>query len=193
MDEERLVPTNCMRACTAVVTELSWNDSKSENSRYRAEVEFIKPADWQKELEVLFQEVFDDEGHLVQDARNSDSQAGIALAKIRAVYPKYTQEMLSKASVNKLMNIKQVRTILGTTKSINERIPGNFYKRLQHFVDSKEKGEEKVDKNGNKMGFRKREFEYWPLIKVVKIYTKADALSTGELTDGQTASQIFNL
>ena len=26
LDEERLVPTNCMRACTAVVTEISYND-----------------------------------------------------------------------------------------------------------------------------------------------------------------------
>ena len=25
LDEERLVPTNCMRACTAVVTEISYN------------------------------------------------------------------------------------------------------------------------------------------------------------------------
>lgn len=37
LDEERLVPTNCMRACTAVVTELSYNFSNSERSRYRAE------------------------------------------------------------------------------------------------------------------------------------------------------------
>lgn len=27
LDEERLVPTNCMRACTAVVTEISDNFS----------------------------------------------------------------------------------------------------------------------------------------------------------------------
>ena len=43
LDEERLVPTNCMRACTAVVTEISYNDSKNDFQRYRAEIEFIKP------------------------------------------------------------------------------------------------------------------------------------------------------
>lgn len=42
MDEERLLPTNCMRACTAVVTELSYN---YKNERYRAEIEFISPDD----------------------------------------------------------------------------------------------------------------------------------------------------
>ncbi|KAK5710822.1 hypothetical protein LTR15_012799 [Elasticomyces elasticus] len=35
------------------------------------------------------------------------------------------------------------------------------------------------DKNGNKITNPKREFEFWPLIKVVKILTKAEALSTG--------------
>ena len=36
-----------MRACTAVVTELSYN---YEDAAYRAEIEFISPADWRKEL-----------------------------------------------------------------------------------------------------------------------------------------------
>jgi hypothetical protein len=39
-------------------------------------------------------------------------------------------------------------------------------------VDSKEKSTNDNKKQG-------REIEYWPLIKVVKIYTKSDALSTG--------------
>lgn len=54
LDEERLVPTNCMRACTAVVTELSFNHSNNEAAKYRAEIEFIKPEEWRKELNVLF-------------------------------------------------------------------------------------------------------------------------------------------
>lgn len=58
LDEERLVPTNCMRACTAVVTELSYNYSKVEAAKYRAEIEFIKPEEWRKELDILFKEAF---------------------------------------------------------------------------------------------------------------------------------------
>ena len=45
LDEERLVPTNCMRACTAVVTEMSWNDSADPFSKYRGEIEFITRED----------------------------------------------------------------------------------------------------------------------------------------------------
>ena len=50
LEEERLDPTNCMRACTAVVTEISWNSSEDESARYRAEVDFIDHSDWEKDL-----------------------------------------------------------------------------------------------------------------------------------------------
>lgn len=51
-----------MRACTAVVTEVSWNASEDENQKYRAAIEFIRPEDWEKELKVLFQELLDGNG-----------------------------------------------------------------------------------------------------------------------------------
>lgn len=179
LDEERLVPTNCMRACTAVVTELSYNHSNSEASRYRAEIQFIEPEEWRKELKILFDEVFDENGTITREISNPDSQAGIAYAKIRAVYHRHTKEMLANSTIDSLMRAKSVTDVLGTTRRINEKEPHDFYRRLQNYVDSKEKGTEKLDKNGNKITNPKREFEFWPLIKVVKIYTKADALSTG--------------
>ncbi|KAI7569412.1 hypothetical protein KC317_g3361 [Hortaea werneckii] len=179
LDEERLVPTNCMRACTAVVTELSYNHSNSEASRYRAEIQFIEPEEWRTELKILFDEVFDENGTITREISNPDSQAGIAYAKIRAVYHRHTKEMLANSTIDSLMRAKSVTDVLGTTRRINEKEPHDFYRRLQNYVDSKEKGAEKLDKNGNKLTNPKREFEFWPLIKVVKIYTKADALSTG--------------
>lgn len=42
LDEECLAPTNYMRACTAVVTEIQYNDSTDPASKYKAEVEFIR-------------------------------------------------------------------------------------------------------------------------------------------------------
>lgn len=78
LDEERLVPSNCMRACTAVVTEISYNDSQKESSKYRAEIEFIQAEDWRKELELVFKEAFDEEGKLVREATNPDTEAGVA-------------------------------------------------------------------------------------------------------------------
>ncbi|OQO03091.1 hypothetical protein B0A48_11346 [Cryoendolithus antarcticus] len=158
LDEERLDSTLCMRACTAVI-------------------EFIRPEDWERELKILFKEIFDHEGHILKEAHNPESEAGIAYAKIRAVNHKHTNEMLGKSTVASLMRVPTVQSVLGTTKRINSAECASFYTRLQHYVDSKEKI--KLDKNGNKKTNPKRHFEYWPLIKVVKIYIKADALSTG--------------
>jgi GTPase SAR1 family protein len=172
LDEERLVPTNCMRACTAVVTEISYNEVNIESARYRAEIEFIQPEDWRRELAVLFDEVFDAKG-LSKDAHNPESIAGVAYAKIRAVYPKHTKDMPRNSTIDQLMSIPSVRGILGTTKCIQSRDCASFYQRLQHYVDSQQKS------NGSKGAKPIREVQLWPLIKVVRIYTKADALATG--------------
>lgn len=178
LDEERLVPTNCMRACTAVVTELSYNETKSENARYRAEVQFVQPEEWRRELDYLFHELIDPvKKGINKEARNPDTVAGVAYAKIRAVYPKHTKEMLSKSSVDHLMSVPAVNTILGTTKRINSSDCESFYQRLQHYVDSKQKVA--LDPAVKKKTKSRRELEVWPLIKVVRIYVKANALSTG--------------
>lgn len=65
LDEERLVPTNCMRACTAVITEISYN---TDTMPYRAEIEFIDPEDWRRELKILFQELLDSNGAVSRES-----------------------------------------------------------------------------------------------------------------------------
>ncbi|KAL1639287.1 hypothetical protein SLS58_008129 [Diplodia intermedia] len=176
LDEERLVPTNCMRACTAVVTELSYNESDDAEDRYRADVEFIKPEEWYKELEILFGDLLDGSGKISKEVTsNPDSEAGIAFAKIHAVYPHRTKESLASGGLEALKRDATVNNILGTVKHIADSDNNKFYKKLQTYVDSQEKntGQKKDKKTETKR------MEYWPLIRVVKIYTKAPALSTG--------------
>jgi ATPase subunit of ABC transporter with duplicated ATPase domains len=84
LEEERLVPTNCMRACTAVVTEMSWNSSKLPGEKYRADIEFISAAEWQKDLELSLSELIDANGQVSRDCTNPDSEAGIAYAKVKS-------------------------------------------------------------------------------------------------------------
>jgi hypothetical protein len=62
-----------------------------------------------------------------------------------------------------------VREVLGTVKTVERRQPDLFYTELQQYVDSREKT----------TGDSTKKMEFWPLIKVVRIRTKADALSTG--------------
>jgi hypothetical protein len=51
-----------VRACTAVVTEMSWNDSDDPFKKYRAEIEFINPKDWEKDLKASLDELTTESG-----------------------------------------------------------------------------------------------------------------------------------
>ena len=168
------MPTNCVRACTASPTEISFNYSNNPRKLYRAEIEFISLQDWTKELQVLFKDLLDGSGQISRDATKADSEAGIAYEKVKAVYPQKTREMLAQATPEDLANEPAVRAILGTSKKLTKGTAEELYQAMQHYVDSKEKstGAAKRPKADSTM-------EYWPLIKVVRIYTKADALSTG--------------
>lgn len=93
-----------------------------------------------------------------------------------AVYPNKTKDMLANSTVAELMNAPEVKSILGTTKTVERAGLDTFHRILQYYVDSKEKTTGQSNKN-YKGG--KKAMGFWPLIKVVRIYTKADVLSTG--------------
>ncbi|KAI0876004.1 hypothetical protein GGS24DRAFT_453177 [Hypoxylon argillaceum] len=175
LDEERLLPTNCLRACTASPTEISFNDSDDPQELYRAEIEFISAEDWLRELRVLFTDLLDGSGQIARDATKADSDAGIAYAKVKAVYPQKTREMIANAKPEDLASEPAVRGILGTIKRLKETTAKKLYRGMQHYVDSKEKSTGPID-NKKRVDVP---MEYWPLIKVVRIFTKAHALSTG--------------
>ena len=171
LDEERLVPTNCMRACTACVTEISYN---YQDKPYVAKIEFIGIADWEKELKILFEDLLDNNGNVSKDCSNEDTDAGVAYAKIKAVYPHKTKEDIANSNIKTML--REVSHILDSERNLEETDSLIFYKKLQSFVDSKEKSTGKKDRDGKK---EKTEREFWPLIKVVRLYVKAPALSTG--------------
>ncbi|PSN67808.1 hypothetical protein BS50DRAFT_550852 [Corynespora cassiicola Philippines] len=177
LDEDRLVPTNCMRACTSVVTEISWNNSTDPARKYRAEIEFISSADWEKELGILFKDLLDEEGRVCRESAFADHHAGIAWAKFHAAYPDKTKESLGKCSIAQLMREQSVMQVLDTVKEINKADAARFYTALQNYVDSKEKATGKT-KSGRPKS-KGPQMEFWPLIKVVKIYVRSAALSTG--------------
>ncbi|KAI8234419.1 Nuclear GTPase SLIP-GC [Colletotrichum sp. SAR 10_96] len=151
LDEERLLPTNCLRACTASPTEISYNKSDDPSELYH---------------------IFDDKGNVSRECTNPDTEAGIAYAKIKSVYPSKTNKMIAESSPEKLANESEVRRVLGSVKKLKSTTAKELYNGMQRYVDSKEK---------NNHLKKDVPMEYWPLIKVVRIYTKANALSTGAI------------
>ncbi|OAP64869.1 hypothetical protein AYL99_00841 [Fonsecaea erecta] len=173
VDEECFVPTSCMGACTAVVTEISY--SRPGDSPYVAEVEFISRDDWRRTLEVLFQDLLNSSGQVFPECMNENSEAGIAYAQVKAVYPELTKEEMAKVPVDKLMEHENV-ACLGTKRDIESEDGTAFYKGLQHFVSSKNTIGVR-DRDGREK--KPREVGFWPLIRVVKLYVKAPVLATG--------------
>ncbi|KAI0481588.1 hypothetical protein F4859DRAFT_512731 [Xylaria cf. heliscus] len=176
LGEDKLVPTNCFRACTAVVTEISFNFSDNPDHRYTAEVEFISVEDWDRELEYLFHDLSASSGEVSNHGQLEDD-AGIAWAKIKAVYPKLTKQMLGQTNAKALAADPAVKSLLGTTTVVRKPTAKELYEGIQRYVDSKKKMSfATLDNEENNS---ERKLELWPLIKVVRIYTKADVLSSG--------------
>ncbi|RYP45152.1 hypothetical protein DL768_008470 [Monosporascus sp. mg162] len=197
LQETQMVPTNCVRACTAVITEISWNPSDNPEERYVGNIEFISKEEWRSELDHLFSDLMQSNGSFTGDATNKATDAGVAWAKIKAVYPHITKEALAETDADSLVNDT-----------------ATFYNAIKVYVDSKQKfpfpkskdttpnkhdklradsiqddsyddsvnGDEAETDNAEHDGApytEKRDMELWPLIKVVRVQTKADVLSTG--------------
>ncbi|KAL8725127.1 MAG: hypothetical protein Q9181_006531, partial [Wetmoreana brouardii] len=171
LDEERLVPTNCMRACTAVVTEIAYNN---QDIPYRGLIEFIQPSDWEAELKLLFQDLLDSNGKISNEYVKEDTDTGIAYAKIRAVYPNKSRDDIIRSDFQSML--QEVTHVLGSTREIGESDASQFYKRLQQFIDSQEKTANDTSRQRKNVT---KKMEFWPLIKVVRLYVKSPALATG--------------
>ncbi|KAF4817083.1 Nuclear GTPase SLIP-GC [Colletotrichum siamense] len=168
LDEERVVPTNCMRACTAVITEISYNTEEDAGKKYRAEIDFLSRAEWTQELLQLHRDILDDNGKISKDTRDESSDAGTAYAIIRSVYPDLTPEELEQTHPTALASRPVLQPVLGQTMTIEEKTCDVFYDKVQAYVDSEENGKSQVPT-----------IAYWPLVRAVRIFLKSKVLSTG--------------
>lgn len=159
LEEERLVPTNGMRASTATVVEIAYNFGPQ---RYRAKVEFISSEEWTHYLEILFGDIKD--GKLSGASGAAREEYLVACAMIKAVYG-FRPGDIENYTVAQLVNHEHIRGVLGEVKEFAHDDPDAFHHQLQGYVDSKEK--------------TTREMAYWPLIRVVRVYVKAPILQTG--------------
>lgn len=188
LDEECLVPTNCMRACTAVITEISHNSSDRDEEKYRAEIHFITRDDWNKELRIMLKDMATGQDQLGTEHTSSESEASIAYDMIRSVYPFLTSDEVKKGRFDEkeLIDHVSVKELLGTVKKVSSSNSKDFMDLLKRFIDSKEKTRG-----------RKKEpdvMEYWPLIKVVKVFVQSPILESGlvlvDLVSGAASRRV---
>ncbi|KAF7924899.1 hypothetical protein EAE99_006376 [Botrytis elliptica] len=167
IDEEMVVPANAMRASTSVVTEISWNDSDDPEKAFRAEIEFISEMEWKEEMDILLDDLKNaTKGEDV--SVKSGSEASTAFAKISAVWPSVTLSKLKGMTSQELFDqIDGVSNILDCHLEIAERKAKPFSREINKYIDSNNK-----QKSSNGISF-------WPLVRCVRIYTKAEILRHG--------------
>ena len=158
--EKVFVPTSDMRACTATCVEVAWNDR--EGKPYQAVVEFISPEEWRQDLELLVGDLESDRISI----KDSDSPAGIAALKIKAVYPAVNVEELSTDDVDRLMEVHEVARILGKEKDFAADTALEVHNRLKAYVESRD-------------SLLKAKVDRWPLIRKVRMYCPSWVLATG--------------
>jgi len=155
LGEESILPTSGMRACTAVVVEVSYNQKEDG---YHGEVEFLDRKEWYRELELLLKDVIHDNGK-IKRSPDLQSEAGVAMAKIKAVYGLV-------AKFEKLRQITNITRHLGTTKHIHNTDAVAFRRQIDRYIDSTSDGVSV----GN---------EFWPIVKIVRISGPFRVLSSG--------------
>lgn len=126
IDEKGMLATNCMRAATAVATEVAYNDGPR---RYKAEVKFIQPDEWKRELEILRHEMLDE---------NPDINAiRTTREKLKAVYPELDDGNLPHTTMEMLLGHPRIANRLGASLLIEEDDPKTFADKLKPYIDSK--------------------------------------------------------
>ncbi|XP_039177255.1 nuclear GTPase SLIP-GC isoform X3 [Crotalus tigris] len=159
LDEEAMLPTSAMRACTAVVVEIS---RAAEGSPYEADVEFLSWEEWNKELEALLEDMKDKAGILKKRCPDRKTEAGAAYSRVKAVYGRVDE-------LEKLEDRQGVTQHLGTVKRICAETAADFHMKIEKFIDSRTDNLREM-KGG----------EFWPIVKCVRIrVAKAEVLRTG--------------
>lgn len=176
-----------MRACTACVTEISYNDDDDDENPFKAEIDFVSPDEWIREIKTFLDDVAaknaagnlnldgeddneevesndSDEGQGEEDLGGDDTDRSVA--KARAVYANMDNEVLLESSVHDLMRHPNVHGVLGMTQTFKAQKAEELREMIQCYIDSTDKDD--VDA-----------VAYWPLVKAVRIFTKAEALSNG--------------
>ncbi|XP_055521346.1 uncharacterized protein LOC129715492 [Leucoraja erinacea] len=158
LDEEGVLPTSAMRACTAVVVEISHNAS---SQHYTADVEFFSVEEWNKELASLLSDMNKRSGRRRRRRPDPGSEASVAQSRLKAVYGQIRP-------YQELQEMREVTQYLGTTTTISEEQASEFRSKVVRFIDSRN------DSSGSKGG------EFWPIVKRVRVQVpRSDVLQTG--------------
>lgn len=191
LEETAIVPTSGMRACTSVVVELRYNHDN--DFPYKAQVQFITRAEFKDTLRTLFGDLADDNPDLRKEIKDPDTDAHKAWAQVTAVFPELQLDDLPDVTLECLMAHPNLEC-LGTQVAVNAHSSEELLSQVRTYIDSTDKAEgmdftavDDADKDhggdsimdGDDTTQQDADMAFWPLVKVVRIFCKSKALSTG--------------
>lgn len=171
-DHEDLLPCDDERACTAVIVEISHQNTEDEMKQYSAVIERISSQDWQHELERLYCDLKakdHNDGDYGEVDLDRNERIKETFQKVQEVYPHIKNtDALSKSSVISLLEHENVRCILGKSKEIHCADAKQFASMIKSYIGST------ASTDGTTKAFAQ-----WPLVKKVSLSIKAKILQKG--------------
>ncbi|CZS91694.1 uncharacterized protein RAG0_02208 [Rhynchosporium agropyri] len=170
---ERVLPRSEEAASTAVPVEVSYNDSEDPERLYRAYIEGISREEFTNELEGLFADkMFWDQGEGLE-AGDVDfemlQRMNTTFSKIKCLFPKLqTLDDLKKTSAQELLSNPEVSRLLDSKQDIFSADFQNFANSIKRYIEAN-KGDIETS----------LKISVWPLVKLVRIRTKAAILKPG--------------
>ncbi|CZS91568.1 uncharacterized protein RCO7_07029 [Rhynchosporium graminicola] len=171
--KEAILPRSDEAASTAVAVEVSYNASDNPQQMYRAYIEGISEAEFVQEIDELFADklVWDQGGGLEAGEVDFEMHARMnaTFTKVKCLFPKLqVLEDLKKTSANELLVHPEVKRLLDAKYHIKSPNSKDFTDRIQGYIEANSQHKDASQK-----------ISVWPLVKLVRIYTKAAILKPG--------------
>lgn len=124
--ESAVLPTNGMRACTAVIIELSYNHEE-RGAKYGGVVEFISQQEWDNELEDLLGDLTTQEGRAILHVNDPEAHNYDSWCKMYAVYGDHythssvdTGEVANGRKVYKALMVDDLKKKLKVSQPVSQ-------------------------------------------------------------------------
>lgn len=165
--------TDTDRAGMGITTSVAYNafQQQATAKQYVAEVDFLTGDEWEAELRLLLGDIAD----VVDSKDEMTSEAARAMDKLRAVYACSEDEILGSTPESLLQ--KKYLNLLGQNIVVETDDLRTFTVALDRYRPPSRAAAGKPEKE--KYPVQDSAEQSWPLVREIRIFTKAQALSSG--------------
>ncbi|KAI9641666.1 hypothetical protein NHQ30_009521 [Ciborinia camelliae] len=171
LGEENLLPVSDEAASTAVIVEISYNNSDDPEKRYKASIEGVSESEIRKELD----ELYEDKAKWDSDAREGEEvdieilqRMQDTVSKYKCVFPDLkTLDDWTKTTVDQLLTRPCPQYLMDKKRILEMGNREEFARQIKPFIDTSKQRDGAV------------RVSYWPFVKVVKLFIGANILTAG--------------